>query len=273
MMKSLLVFDIETIPDTDVCERLTGIQTNDISQQREALVNYHLEITDGKNPFLRQPFHKIIAISFLLSDISNDHRYEIYSLKEIRSGGNERSTESELIKGFLQLIKNAQSRLVSFNGRNFDLPVIKYRAMAYGIQTEYLHRSGDKWNNYTQRYSANWHCDLLDVLSDYGTSARIKMNEVCAAFKLPGKIGIDGSKVTNLYDKGEIGKIRDYCETDVLNTYLIYLRLMQHQGHITTIQHNNNIKELIHHLKQSQKYHLQEFHSEWNKSCQGNFFL
>ncbi len=273
MLKSVLVFDIETIPDTESSEPLTGIQSDSIDEQRKALTDYHLKITDGKNPFLRQPFHKIVAISFLHASLTKDGRYEDYKFHELRSGGNANSTERDLVKGFLQLIEKIQPRLVSFNGRTFDLPVIKYRAMVHGISSEYLYRSGDRWNNYMQRYSIDWHCDLLDGLSDYGASARIKMNEVCAAFKLPGKIGVDGSDVTSLYDNDRLEEIRDYCETDVLNTYLIYLRFMYHQGHIERSNYNHALKEVIDHISYEGEKHLEEFYLEWKKVCNGDFFI
>ncbi|CAD6996579.1 unnamed protein product [Ceratitis capitata] len=80
------------------------------------------------------------------------------------------------------------------------MPVLKYRAMVHGIQAEYFYKAGDKWNSYNQRYSSDWHCDLLESLSDFGASAKVKMNEVCAVLNLPGKTGVDGSQVMDLYD-------------------------------------------------------------------------
>ena len=273
MLSSLLVFDIETIPDVQICEPLTGVKTDNIQEQRDELEKYHLKVTEGRNPFLRQPFHKIVAISFLYASLSRDGRYESYSLNEVRSGGSSESTEADLVKGFINLISKNKPRLISFNGRAFDLPVIKYRAMLHGIQAEYFHRSGDKWSNYSQRYSLEWHCDLLEALSDYGVSARVKMNEVCATFKLPGKIGVDGSQVVSLYDDGRLNDIRNYCEIDVLNTYLIYLRFMLHQGYIEIDQYNYNIRELIQYLKQQNKNHFDAFYLEWASACKDDFFF
>ena len=40
---------------------------------------------------------------------------------------------------------------------------------------------------------------------------------------LPGKIGIGGAKVWEAYLAGDIAGIRDYCEADTANTYLLYL--------------------------------------------------
>jgi len=233
--QNLFVFDIETIPDTASAKRLLSIDSNKIEELRTALTNYHLEITDQKNSFLRQPFHQVITISFLIAEIQRDFNgNESYNLVDIRSGGDLVSSELDLIKGFFQHLKKNFSRLVSFNGRNFDLPVLKYRAMKYGIDASWLYKNGDKWNNFNQRYSLDWHCDLVEAFSDFGTSAKVKMNELCAVFDLPGKIGIDGSKVSELFDQGEIQTIRNYCETDVINTYLLYLTYQHHCGTLTT---------------------------------------
>ncbi|WCR58661.1 MAG: hypothetical protein PG978_000075 [Wolbachia endosymbiont of Ctenocephalides felis wCfeF] len=272
MLNSLLVFDIETIPDINSCKNLINIcDDSSVEEKRDALTKYHLEITNGQNPFLRQPFHQIVVISFLLCNISCRNGYEVFTLQEIRSGGTLNSSEKELVKGFFNYMSEKRPRLVSFNGRTFDIPVLKYRAMVHGIQAEYFHKAGDKWNSYNQRYSSDWHCDLLESLSDFGASARVKMNEVCAALNLPGKIGVDGSQVMGLYDSGKMQEIREYCETDVINTYLIYLRFVHHQGRITTESYNKSVEELL--LECEKKAHLKNFKEEWEITCGGKFYI
>ncbi|GAB6052163.1 3'-5' exonuclease [Magnetospira thiophila] len=263
--RSLLVFDIETVPDTDAVPSLTGFDDPDIEARREELTRYHLEITDGRNAFPRQPFHKVVAISFLRAEIERDAKYEQFYLHELRSGGDAGSTEAELVAGFFQFIEKQKSRLVSFNGRGFDLPVLRYRAMVHGISAPYLYQSGDKWNSYTSRYSDDWHCDLMEVLSDYGASARVKLNEVCAVLGLPGKLGMDGSKVAESYDNGDIQGIRDYCETDVLNTYLVYLRHMLHRGWMTPDGHDRAVADVLSYLQAeaAERPHLGEFVAAW----------
>ena len=260
--KSLFIFDIETIPDENAAVNLLGIaQSASKEEKREALKNYHLEITDGKSDFLRQPFHKVIAISFLEADIVRENNQERYELTNIKSGGTLDSSEEELIKGFFSYLKRKTPRFVSFNGRTFDLPVLKYRAMKYGISAPWLYQNGDKWNNYNQRYSLDWHCDLLEALSDFGASARIKMNEVCAILDLPGKSGIDGSKVMDYYDLGKLEDIRNYCESDVVNTYLIYLHYQHFTGNIDSNNFALAREDLINYIKMNrvEKFYLEEF--------------
>ncbi len=265
MHESILIFDIETVPDIEACYPLTGNSFSNAADARKCMEDYHLDITDGRNSFLRQPFHKIVAISFMLCEIQRQDGLERYVLKELRSGGTLLSTEKELVEGFFHFLERNNSRLISFNGRTFDIPVLKYRAMCHKIQSRYFYLSGDKWNNYCNRYSQDWHCDLLDALSDYGASARIKINEVCSILGFPGKFGVDGSMVADLYDKGEIQKIRDYCETDVLNTYLVYLRYMHHRGIISLADHDSSTKDVVRYLKEEgvRRKHLKDFLDAW----------
>ena len=272
--RNLFVFDIETVPDTDAVPNLTGFTDPDVQARREELERYHLEITDGRNSFPRQPFHKVVAISFLEAEIEASGHQEHYFLKELRSGGEAGFDEAQLLQGFFQYFERLKPRLVSFNGRGFDLPVLKYRAMVHGIQSPWLHQAGDKWNSYSSRYSMDWHCDLMEQLSDYGASARVKLAEVCAAFGFPGKFGVDGSKVADMIDAGDVSGVRDYCETDVLNTYLVYLRFMLHRGTLELEGYNRAVADVITLIENEgeARPHLAAFMDAWSQAC-GNKFL
>lgn len=272
----LFIFDIETIPDGDVIENLTGSKTENKLELRKELEEYSSEVSGG-NPFPRQPFHKVVAISFIEADIETCRDgTEIYTLTDIRSGGNEDSNEEEIIKGFFNHLSKNPPRIVSYNGRTFDLPVLKYRAMKYGVSAPWLYKLGDKWNNYSQRYSLDWHCDLLEAFSDFGASARCKMNEICSIMGIPGKIGVDGSQVAGMHDQGRIKEIRDYCETDVINTYLLYLNYQMHSGNLTKdnfLKCNTDLKNYLDSYKNdSSKKHFEEFLSEWKKFDTRNLF-
>ena len=272
--RTLFVFDIETVPDTDAVPNLTGFTEPDVTARREELERYHLEITDGRNPFPRQPFHKVVAISFLEAEIERVDGREFYLLRELRSGGQADFDEHKLLQGFFRHFERVRPRLVSFNGRGFDLPVLKYRAMAHGVQAPALHDKSNKWENYGSRYAADWHCDLIEVLSDYGASARVKLNEVCSVMGFPGKFGVDGSKVAGMVDEGRVGEVRDYCETDVLNTYLVYLRWQLHTGALTTDGYDRAVADVIAYIEAEMEArpHLGEFLEAWGEAA-GNKFL
>lgn len=270
----LFVFDIETVPDTKAVAPLTGSTSTDEVVLRQELENYHLKLTDGRNGFPRQPFHKVVAISFLIAKIERDNMgQESYVLKSL--GSNQIDDEKDMLQGFFDHLERIKPRLVSYNGRSFDLPVLKYRAMAKGVPAKWFYQVGDKWNSYSSRYSADWHCDLLEVLSDFGASARVKLDEVCSVLGFPGKFGVDGSKVTELFEGGKVQEIKDYCETDVLNTYLVYLRTMQHQGKMSTHAYNTALADVIHYIEQnaSKRPHLEEFLTAWKEACHGEYML
>lgn len=273
--QNLFVFDIETVPDTDAAFNLTGETSPDVEVRRKAIEDYHLSVTDGKNSFPRQPFHKVVAISFLEAEIERDSGQEGYVMKDLRSGGEAGFDEKQLLQGFFTYVERIRPRLVSYNGRSFDLPVLKYRAMVHGISAPWLHKSGDKWNSYSYRYAADWHCDLLEVLSDFGASARVKLNEVCAAFGIAGKFGVDGSKVADMMDAGQIDEIRHYCETDVLNTYLVYLRYQLHTGTLTKPGYNAAVADVISFIdaEKEKRSYLNDFMEAWGEASGNKFIL
>ena len=272
----LFIFDIETIPDTHAVKNLTDFDSANVDELRDELERYHLDVTGGKNGFPRQMFHKIVAISYVVCDIHRDSSGESYTLRDVRSGGSVDSSEKELVESFFKFMNAAKPRLVSYNGRGFDIPVLKYRAMKYGVQATALYKLGDKWNSYNSRYSADWHNDLLDTLSDYGASTRGKLNEVCSILGFPGKFGVDGSKVTVMYDNDQVKEIRDYCETDVVNTYLVYIRAQLMNGNMSKENYNAAILDMKHFLENSDKTeqaHMHEFLDAWTDANDGNFEL
>lgn len=271
MLNKLFVFDIETIPDVDVLNNLTGSCTTDPILKRKELEDYSSEISGG-NSFPRQLFHRVVSISILLADIKNVDGYEYYEINKIGTISNIDNSEEEIVKKFFDCLCKYLPKIVSYNGRTFDLPVMKYRAMKYGISIETLFKAGDKWNSYNQRYSLDWHCDLLEALSDFGASARCKMNEVCSILGIPGKIGIDGSRVANMFDEGKLKEINNYCETDVLNTYLVYLNYGLLTGLISKKNfHDMNI-DLKNYMISKNLSHFNEFLDEWKNVDTRNIF-
>ena len=115
----------------------------------------------------------------------------------------------------------------------------------------------------------------MEQLSDYGASARVKLNEVCLVFGLSGKFGVDGSKVSQMIDQGKIQGVRDYCETDVLNTYLVYLRFMMHQGRIDLDGYNRGITDIIAMIEagRNDRPHLGAFLDAWGVSSNNQFTM
>jgi len=270
MRRDAIVFDIETVPDAAASRRLLGKTALTDIEARDALRDYFLEKTGGRNDFPRQPFHQIVAISYAhLVHEPGEEGAELI-IRRIASGGEAKSSERELLEGFLSLIKKRAPRLVSFNGRGFDIPVIKYRAITHGLSCPRWFSEGDRWNSYDARYSHEYHLDLLEVLSDYGASARCSMHEVATCFGIPGKLDTAGDDVRGLFEAGEIEAIRNYCETDVCTTLLLFLRWQQFNGALSEGAYARAILGLRNYLESEgqTRPHLAVFLDAWHDAEQ-----
>ena len=202
----IVVFDIETIPDAD----------------------HH--VGDDMPKVL---FHKVVAISYLRASVVEDDGGRSFAIDLLKTGGDVTSSEKELVAGFWQFGERSKPRLVTFNGRGFDLPILKYRALKHEITAPWFAQGEGKWDNYSGRYSVDWHCDLMDALADFGASKASKLSEISSLLGVPSKLGIDGSLVREYIETGRLPEVRNYCETDVLATYLVFLRFALFRGELT----------------------------------------
>jgi predicted PolB exonuclease-like 3'-5' exonuclease len=254
---NILVFDIETVPDTEGGAKLLDLKG--LSKKNIIKAMEHTQLQKNGNIFQPLHLHKIIAISVLYK---NNEKLSLLSL------GEEDSKESDLLKLFFGIIDKYQPQLVSWNGKGFDSPVMHYRALLHGISSIKYWDKGEndrdfKWNNYLNRYHDR-HLDLMDVLSGFKKPA--SLTDIAQLIGAPGKYGIDGSKVADYYLENDIRKIRDYCETDVLNTYLVYLRYQLLSSSVTSEKYNELIKEIFSLLDESDKKHWKEFSSLCEKN-------
>jgi predicted PolB exonuclease-like 3'-5' exonuclease len=143
------------------------------------------------------------------------------------------------------------------------------------VAAPWLYKGGERFSNYSYRYSTEWHFDLMDVLSDFGASRAVKLDEVSKLLGFPGKFGIEGSHVKELYEEGRIAEIRDYCETDVLNTYLVYLRHKLHTADLTKEAYNRAISEVIAFIdaEKAARPYLGEFMEAWGQASDNRFLI
>ena len=253
-----LVFDIETIPDVESGRKIYNLDNLDDEQVSQVMFTQRRQQTDGASDFLRLHLHKIVAISVVLSSYD---QLRVWSLGDIES------TEEEIVQRFFDGIEKYSPVLVSWNGGGFDLPVLHYRALYHGINaTRYWENGQDdqsfRWNNYLSRYHER-HTDLMDVLAGYQPRASAPLTEIATILGFPGKMGMSGDKVWDCYQSNDIQAIRDYCETDVLNTYLIYLRYELMRGNKTATSYQMECDRLKEYLADENKPHFTEFLQAW----------
>ena len=203
-----------------------------------------LQFEKTGSEFLPVCFHKVVCISAVMADGFGNF-LRVSTLK----GENEK----EKIAEFLKFINSHNPRLVSFNGRGFDLPMIMLRAMKYNLNASAYFETNDqstnknKWENYRSRYDGRFHLDLLDHISDFRAVSGLKLDYLCATLGLPGKYDVSGDQVLELYYANKQDKIDEYCQSDTLNTYWLFLKYELLRGKIT-------IEDYANYLTNMQKY-------------------
>lgn len=252
-----LVFDIETIPDTDGLKKLLDLPA-DTPAEEVANIAFHQRRQHNGSEFLPLQQHRVCAISCVLR---SSEGFRVWSLGTADEG------EGKLIQRFFDGIEKYTPQLVSWNGGGFDLPVLHYRSLIHGIQAPRYWDMGDddrefKWNNYISRYHMR-HLDLMDLLAMYQPRANAPLDEIAQLCGFPGKLGMDGSKVWDAYKNGEIEAIRNYCETDVVNTYLVFLRFQLMRGVLNADEHQSEVKLVRDSLEMETAPHWQEFLAAW----------
>jgi hypothetical protein len=251
-----LVFDIETVPDVAFGRRLYGLAGLADAQVAKAMFALRRQHTGGD--FLPPEQHRVVAISCALR---RGESFTVWSVGDLDS------TEAELVQRFFEGIAKYSPNLVSWNGSGFDLPVLTYRGLLASVQAKRFWETGDedhafRYNNYLSRY--HWrHTDLMDVLSGFQSRGRVSLKNMATLLGLPGKLGFDGSQVWDAWCAGDIAGIRNYCETDVLNTWLIYLRFAQLRGALSREQHADEVQRLRSYLAASTDPHLGAFLAAW----------
>jgi predicted PolB exonuclease-like 3'-5' exonuclease len=257
MSLNCLVFDIETIPDTDLGRRLLGLEDSADAAVAEAMFAARRE--DTGSDFLPFEQHRIVAIAAALR---SGEQFHVWSL------GGVDSPEDELVARFFGGLEKTQPTLVSWNGGGFDLPVLHYRALKHGIASRRYWDVGDfdqsfRYNNYLGRF--HWrHIDLMDVIAGYQSRGRASLENVAALLGLPGKLGMSGDKVWDAYREGRLADIRAYCEADVLNTYLVYLRFELIRGRLAAEAHDEEVARVWEWLEERPEPHWQQFAAAWD---------
>jgi hypothetical protein len=235
----VLVFDIETIPDVAGLRALRGLP----SESTDAEVYAHemeLRAEAKRGDFMPHHLQRVLVISCVFR---NADGLRIHSFVDREPEG--QSQEGKLIQTFFNTVEKHVPQLVSWNGGGFDLPVLHYRGLRHGVVASKYWDLGEddrefKWNNYIGRYHLR-HLDLMDLLAMYQPRASAPLDAMAKLCGFPGKLGMDGSAVYPAYLDGKLEDIRRYCETDVMNTYLLYCRFQKMRGGFTEAEYEREI--------------------------------
>ena len=257
----VLVFDIETIPDLDgllsLRPDLAPATPSGLPDQAAAVAIQPPNTSDlhahtwaawqaerqalGKGDMAPLHLQRVLCISCVFR---NADGLKVRSFVD-RDG----QSEGAVIQQFFSAIERHSPQLVSWNGGGFDLPVLHYRGLKHGVEAPRYWDMGDggdhdsrefKWNNYISRYHTR-HLDLMDLLAMYQPKNNAPLDAIAKLCGFPGKLGMDGSAVYPAWLRGETEAIRQYCETDVLNTYLMYCRFQKMRGGFTADEYQQEM--------------------------------
>jgi predicted PolB exonuclease-like 3'-5' exonuclease len=225
-------FDIETVPDVEFGRRfwdLDGLPDDEVA----TAMMFKRQQSAGTD-FLPLHQHRIVAISVTFRTADT---FKVWSL------GNEKSGEAEIVQRFFDGIERYTPDLVSWNGGGFDLPVLHYRALKHNVQAPRYWEMGDgdrdfKWNNYLSRF--HWrHVDLMDVIAGFQPRGRASLDQMAVMLGFPGK------------------------QTDVLNTWLVYLRFEHMRGNLDKKDLQREYALVRSTLERMDQAHLNEFLAAW----------
>ena len=260
-MTPILVFDLETVPDVDGIRRVGNLPA-ELSDADVAEGYAQSRRAQTGSDFPPHYLHRGVAIACALR---RGDDLKVWSV------GERDESEADLIRRFFDGIDKFTPQLVSWNGGGFDLPVLHHRALIHGVAAPRYWDWGDndrefKWNNYLSRYHTR-HIDLMDVLAQFQPRANAPLEAMAKLCGFPGKLGMDGSAVAAAIAAGGIDDVRSYCETDVLNTFLVYQRFRLMRGELTAGEYAAEISLAREKIAATGAAHWKAFLAAWDANA------
>ncbi len=225
-----LVFDTESVPDGQLLARVKypgeTLSADEAIERAQAEAR---ELSRDGSDFLPVTFQVPIAVCVLR--VATD-----YSLQGLACLDAPQFRTREIVRQFWRGVAHYnRAKLVTFNGRGFDLPLLELAAFDHGCSAR------DYFYNSRNRFQGN-HLDLMDWLSNYG-ACRIAgglsmMAQRSAGGNPPGcgKLDVAGDQVYAMYRAGKLQEINDYCMFDTLDTFFVFLRTRVLMGELPAEQ-------------------------------------
>lgn len=225
-MKTVII-DLETIPDKSVWTD-APIEDDDESEEPPKPRRGRPK----KKPFPPPYAHQIICAGFSIFDDNN-----CLGVGHMEAATKEQ--EKELLSSLPEYLNDAD-KIVSWNGKHFDVPVIQLRSLHHGIPQPWI--DGDVRKRYGEK-----HTDLCEIFTEYGGLGKTGFNldTFAKMIGFPGKNGFDGSLVHAAFVAGKIDLITQYCRRDVVQTAGLWLRWALLRGTLDADKYNEGVKSLL----------------------------
>ncbi len=241
-----LIFDIETVGDGDLIQKVRYPYEN--LTPREAVTKYRRQLMEetGKDVL---PGTFVLPVSVAIAKVAADYR-----LTEITVLDAPAFRPQEIVRRFWQGWQHYdRPTLVTFNGRGYDMPIMELAAYRFGLSVPaWFNVDSKSFEQSRNRYNHEAHLDLQDLLSNFGAFRMSGgLNLLASLINKPGKSGVDGSQVQDMYWNGQVEQINDYCRCDVLDTYFVFLRSRVLIGRLT-LQEETTLTQMTREMLEEQ---------------------
>lgn len=233
-----LIFDVEAVGDGELISKVKYSADN--LSPEEGLQRFRDELIEKTGKDVLPPTF-VLPISVAVAKVSKDFR-----LIDLAVLDEPEYRPAVIAKGFWAGWRHyGRPTLVTFNGRGYDVPVLEYAAFRYGFSIpDWFNLSAPAYEQARNRYNRKAHFDMMDMFSNFGAT-RITggLNLLANLIGKPGKSGIDGSQVQDMYLNGKAKEINDYCKCDVLDTYFVFLRSQVLMGKLSLEEEQEIVAE------------------------------
>ena len=230
---NVVAFDVEWVPEPASGRRIYRLpDTASDDEVLEVMWREGGATPEDPRPYLKTVMCRIVSIAAVVRKrVRSEVKLDLISLPGLHDG---EQPEGKIIRKFLEAVGNLGAQLVGFNSSNADLPILFQRALANRVTAPtFCHRPEKPWEgaDYFSR-SSDFNIDLKNELGGFGKAAP-SLNELAASLGIPGKMGINGADVVELWRSGEFRSVVEYNQFDALSTYLVWLRSAYFSGRLT----------------------------------------
>ena len=227
------IFDIETRIDKGLVNE-SQFRGRNLSDDQAYDELRHALLDERGTDFFPLSFH--VPVSIAVGLVSPDH--QLQSVESLAEAG---YSEERLVWEFWDRVERFKGCLVSFNGRQFDLPVLELGALRYGCTVPSYFGEDSP---YRRRYQLGKHLDLYEFITNFGAyRVRGGFDLLLRTIGMPGKGSIDGSQVQELWEAGRLAEIHEYCRRDVIQTYYLFLRIELVRGRVTAERYRQLLEQ------------------------------
>lgn len=270
VLPCLFSFDVEWVPDPLAAELLYGVKDEPPHSLEDAFRKLWQEggaTPERPQPFIKTVLSRIVSIAGIFREETpeGEVKLELISLPK-EPNDPEKCRESALLTAFLKAVGRRKPQLVGYNSAQSDVPIIVERAIVHGLPGYGFGERPEKPWEGADYFSphGDYHVDLAQSLGRWGMTPRL--HEIANLSGIPGKLGISGDSVAQMWLMGDMQGIVNYNEYDAFTTHLLWARMAHFGGLLsseTYAAEQDRVDALLEKEIADGHAHLEAYREEW----------